>query len=684
MPRRAHRLAAIVLVATALLAANAHAGTAARQPNPLLEGFDDTAAITQAYNAQGWVRHDARGHRMVFGGPGWFATKRGFSNHLYVVGRVYVPSAVDTRVDEVGLLLRQGGHRLNVNIVYGREHPAAGQLVIARDGTIVMSTPIDVRRGAWHQLRLYANGLRLMAKAWPARTREPAGAQLSYPLDAQWRASGGIGFAHSGRGTVVDDLGIYDFGQIDVRDALRAMLPRPILDDRPGFVAMYWKAWELAQAHIRVGTPQNGFAAAYLDEGSAPSLYQWDTCFTALFAIYAQGAVPGIESLDNFYRRQHADGFICREISRADGTDVHPDYSDQSINPPLFAWAEWRYYRHTGDASRLARVLPVLMGYYNWIDAHRRGPYGLLVQSCAGAGMDNSPRHGAAWIDLSAQQAQAALILSWIGTQVHNADIQTTYADEYTRLRDAIDEHLWSEDDGFYYDLDENDELVPVKTIAAFWPLLAQVPTAERADALVRHLKRPAEFLRDHRIPSLSADDPDFNPEGDYYLGGVWPPLDYMVIKGLELYGYQDDARLIALNHLTTMNTVFKDTGTLWQYYAPDEAEPGLKAQRDFVGWSALGPIALLIENVIGLQTDGANDALVWRLREPGRHGIENLRFGDNTVSLVCERAAGPDAPRAVTVVSNSRFILTIDTPAGPLVKTIPPGTTTFNVRTTQ
>ena len=698
----------VTLVGT-LLAAPSHAAGQGRQPRRgsqpnapaqpgmLREGFDDPDAVQKNYTIQGSVRHNARTRRMVFGGTGWFTTRRAFSNQLEVVGHVFIPTTVNTRLDEVGLVLRQreGNLQYAIALIYGREHPAYGSLVIARDGTIGAQAPVTIRRGEWYRILVRVDGLRIMAEAWPVKDRPPPAFQVTVLLDADWRASGGIGFAHVGAGTMVDDLGVNDYGAITTADAMRAALPRPILDDRPDYAALYWKAWEIALTNVRHGTAENGFAAAYLDEGSGPSLYQWDTCFTTMIALYSNGLLPGVESLDNFYRRQHADGFICRELNRRDGADAHPPDSDEAINPPIFAWAEWRAYRFTGDAARLRAVLPVLARYYNWIAANRSAPNGLLFQSNRGSGMDNAPRSGATWIDLSAQQAHAALVLSAMAAEVRDEQTRDFYAREYLRLRDAIEQLCWAERDAFYYDLDENGAPVRVKTAASFWTLLAQVPSDERVSGLVGHLMNHDEFLTTHRVATLSADHPDFNKQGDYFLGGVWAPIDYMIVKGLEAYGRDDDARLIALNHLTMMTRVMKDTGTIWQYYAPDASGPGTKAKKDFVGWSGLGPIAMLIEDVIGIRVDGASHSIYWRIRESGRHGIENLRFGDTVVSLVCDRAdpsgrrtAVPSGTaqatpqrRTVTITTNRQLVITLDTPAGRLVRTVLPGTTTLQVQ---
>jgi hypothetical protein len=82
---------------------------------------------------------------------------------------------------------------------------------------------------------------------------------------------------------------------------------------------------------------------------------------------------------------------------------------------------------------------------------------------------------------------------------------------------------------------------------------------------------------------------------------------------------------------------------------------PGNPSQKDFVGWSGCGPIALFIENVLGFRPDGARQALHWNLRLAEPHGIRRLRFGVVTADLLY------DGKSAVTVSSDAPFELTIN-----------------------
>lgn len=85
----------------------------------------------------------------------------------------------------------------------------------------------------------------------------------------------------------------------------------------------------------------------------------------------------------------------------------------------------------------------------------------------------------------------------------------------------------------------------------------------------------------------------------------------------------------------------------------------------DFAGWTGCGPIQLLFENVMGLQPDGANNKLVWRLRRTDWHGVQNMKLGDNTISVVCAERTHTNSTANITVECAMPFVLKIIQPCG-------------------
>ena len=137
-----------------------------------------------------------------------------------------------------------------------------------------------------------------------------------------------------------------------------------------------------------------------------------------------------------------------------------------------------------------------------------------------------------------------------------------------------------------------------------------------------------------------------------------------MIIKGLDSYpavkGEGEFAVEAVRRYLDNMYAVYKKTGTLWQSYSAESDTYGNFSKPDYVGWSGLGPIELLIEDILGIQADGFEKRISWRLARTDRHGIENLRFGGITASLISARRDNVSSPAEITVTTDKPFELRV------------------------
>jgi glycogen debranching enzyme len=265
--------------------------------------------------------------------------------------------------------------------------------------------------------------------------------------------------------------------------------------------------------------------------------------------------------------------------------------------------------------------------------------------------MDNQPRlpagydvafeHGhMAWIDTTLQQIFANRLLMRMADEIGRGDDVKEIAAETERLAAFVNQHMWDARTAFYYDRFRDGSLSRTKSIGAYWALLAEVVPEDRLGQFIGHLRNPGEFARGHRVPALSADDPAYEGStGGYWLGGVWAPTNYMVLRGLAAAGEHALAHEIGANHVEQVVKVFEATGTLWENYAPESASPGEPAKKDFVGWTGLSPIAILFENVFGLRAASGRNELVWDVRLLDEHGIDRYPFGpDATLDLRCAK----------------------------------------------
>jgi len=446
----------------------------------------------------------------------------------------------------------------------------------------------------------------------------------------------------------------------------RHLLPQPFWLGNEAAVDCYWRSWEIGFSHLLAPTPENGFVSPYLDTAFNGHLFMWDSAFAMQFGMYGSRAFNFQATLDNLYCKQHPDGYICREVDEADGADCFERHDPSSTGPNVLPWAEWTYYVRFGDRQRLARVFPALLAYTQWMRTYRTWLDGAYWSSGWGCGMDNMPRmepgyhqafsHGRMrWIDATLQAIQAHDVLNKMAAVLGRQHSVAVLAQESEQLKQLVNETMWDENSAFYYDRLANGRLNKVRHIGAYWALLAGVVPPERLDRFIAHLDDPREFNRPHRVPSLAASHPDYNPEGGYWLGSIWAPTNYMVLKGLREHGFGSLAHLIARNHLDNVVSVFEDTDTVWENYAPEKARQGSPAKPDFVGWTGLPAIAVMLEEVFGLQSDVPEHTLYWDVRLLDEHGVEGYPFGAKGVlDLRCSARSSALEKPVVEVRSNA------------------------------
>lgn len=449
-------------------------------------------------------------------------------------------------------------------------------------------------------------------------------------------------------------------------------LPSPILENNPEYIELYWKTWQLAFDHYKNPPTGSPFVSAYIDEAFAPNIFQWDTFFMIMFARYANHIFPAIQSLDNFYCRQYENGYICREIIEATGEDFVFEGREHTVNPPLFSWAEMENFKITGDKSRFKSVLPVLEKFAEWLEIYRKKEntkHNLYWQTGLGSGMDNTPRGGSGWVDMSAQMVMMYNDMSEMCNELNLIDKSKMFKDKANQISFLINKYMWNDEDGLYYDVDDEGNQVKCKTVACFWPMLAGVADKNQANKLLHNLNDPHTFWRKIPFPSLSVDHKNFKADGEYWLGSVWAPTNVMIIKGLDKFGVGNDmaykfnefATLATEEYLNGIYEVYKKTGTIWENYSPEVFARGSWSRPDFVGWTGCGPIELLIENIIGLRPDGVNSLLTWHLSRIDEHGIENLKFGNVTVSLIAEKREKVVSPIILNIKCDNDFELSVE-----------------------
>ncbi len=170
---------------------------------------------------------------------------------------------------------------------------------------------------------------------------------------------------------------------------------------------------------------------------------------------------------------------------------------------------------------------------------------------------------------------------------------KAAYWEDAAKVRkDVIDTLMWDKLRGMYFDYNYvKKKRGDVFSLAAFFPLWAGMVDEERAATLVKSLKR-----FEHK-GGLSTTDA--LPLKQFVLGSVptqwaypngWAPLHFIVVKGLERYGYHKDARRIATKWLkTNLHWFNTENMFLEKYNVVNPEKPpvkGLYPSQTGFGWT--------------------------------------------------------------------------------------------------
>lgn len=158
--------------------------------------------------------------------------------------------------------------------------------------------------------------------------------------------------------------------------------------------------------------------------------------------------------------------------------------------------------------------------------------------------------------------------------------------------KEAMNTLMWDRLRGLYYDYNYvRSKRGSVSSLAAYFPMWAGMVSQEQAAGLVKALRR---FENKGGLATT-----DVLPVGQFVIGSMptqwaypngWAPLQYIVIKGLERYGYHEDARRIAMKWLRCNTTWFTENGVFLEKYnvvAPDKPPvKGVYPSQTGFGWT--------------------------------------------------------------------------------------------------
>ena len=353
------------------------------------------------------------------------------------------------------------------------------------------------------------------------------------------------------------------------------------------------------------------FAYTRPSPGRYPWQWYWDSCFAAIVwrRIDRERARAELETL---LAAQRPDGFIGHTIfwDRPVSLARLPFYNvlsrralqTETIQPPLLAWA-WRI--AVGDPAEEPRI----GAQVQWLADNRdlEGDGLLWIAQPDESGLDASPKFDPVWgqrangrigfpllvhrnrkLGFDARRIAAAggpVVCEVITNVLWSLSLQALGRPSATA---ALVERLWDEGRGLFI-----DEAGPaggrpeVSTIASLAPLaLPDLPEEIGRRLVEEHLLHPRRYWTEVPPPSVSAQEPSYEPDGGsrlvrrYWRGPTWINTAWLVWLGLRRLGYTEEAA--AMTRALAGAAVAEG---LREYYDP-RSGAGLGA-RDFA-WSTL------------------------------------------------------------------------------------------------
>lgn len=420
------------------------------------------------------------------------------------------------------------------------------------------------------------------------------------------------------------------------------------------FVDMYDRSWVWINDAWTHGTKENSFSGGYLSYAGQKSFSQIDASMSALFLVYSNLEFSPFSMVDYFYQKQEENGAIRSDYSCEDGSPVLTTENPEGVQLPLFSYVEYNFYHKVGNKRRLKDIVPILEKYYAWLQETFMQPNGLYKVPQSALLTGNLARSAVEYaVDFNAAMAMNALYMSEIGDILNDKELAFRYKRAYFALKTRINDMMWDAERHYYYDLAaDGSRITTLKHLGTYWTLLASIPNEEQAEFLISYLQDPGIFGAENPFPLLSIDSPGYSEAVQGYNGAVIPLFTFMVVKGLEKYHQFIFARECAIRHLYfILDTYQPEVDTIddvWEAYLPQKdghpspvnGDPVGFPRRRYMPMVGLVTVALMIENVIGLNISLPRKTVDWTLQDLEAMGIQHLSLKRNLITILSNKNA--------------------------------------------
>lgn len=141
------------------------------------------------------------------------------------------------------------------------------------------------------------------------------------------------------------------------------------------------------------------------------------------------------------------------------------------------------------------------------------------------------------------------------------------YDRKMREITDRIHTHMWSEEDGCYYNLKFDGTFSKRQSPDCFMPLMLQSMPEGRKERLLKILRDKKKFWGEYMIPSIAKDDPAYAGQ-HYWRGQIWPPQTLWTYLALKRAGEKELAWELAVRAARMLAGEWKKNGFCPENYS--------------------------------------------------------------------------------------------------------------------
>lgn len=366
--------------------------------------------------------------------------------------------------------------------------------------------------------------------------------------------------------------------------------------------------------------------------GQGPLIFNWDTSLSALLASLFDPALAR-RCVYSVLQTQRPDGMIPQ--LRINGM------VNQRSNPPVLPLCVWKIYLRHGGLDFLGQVYEPLCRWMEWFEENRKNRYGLYawgarpgtveerafmpssgkISAAYESGLDDSPMWeelewddensclAASCVDLSSLMAISYSVLGLMAGELGDRQTSEIFAKKSEEISSRMDELLYDSRSCVYKNRKHDGGLARFITPASFYPLILGLADSRTTGAVINYgLLNRDLCWGDFPLSSIAKNYWGYNPDGDYWRGRIWPPLNYLVYQGLRTHSHSAAHRLARVSarlfarEFWAENHVHENYSALTGWGEPEEGTYARSCP--FYTWGGLMAL-MYVEELLDFDLDG-------------------------------------------------------------------------------